>query len=431
MDYVLKRGKWYYFKRRVPKDVKKYYNKDVIQVSLKTDSEQLARQRATIFNSELEKMWGSIIHDEDHETKDKLAHAKHTARLHGFLYSPATAIAKSQIEEIVQRVEAVKGDITSNPDKVNAILGKYPEHELTIEKALQSFIDFQKPNLSNKSESQIRKWRNPQKKAVSNFISLHGDIPIKDINRQHILDFREWWFDRIETEGLSENSANKDFGYLRSLLGFLRDDQGIDMNVEAMFSRIKLKETASKRLPFPTDFIRNTLLNFDNLDGLHRECQLFLFAMADTGARPSELVGLNAENGDIQLNAPIPYIHIRPERKKALKTTYSERQIPLVGASLYAFKQLPNGFQRYYQKADALSANTNKFLREHNLLPTIDHTMYSLRHSFEDRLTAVEPTEKIQSFLMGHKYRRERYGDGPSLEQKKKYLDMICFSEFK
>ena len=167
-----------------------------------------------------------------------------------------------------------------------------------------------------------------------------------------------------------------------------------------------------------------------NLKGLHRECQLLLFAMADTGARPSELLGLNAERGDIVLDAPIPYIFIRPDKKKALKTTQSERQIPLVGASLYAFKELEGGFVHYHQKADTLSANTNKFLKENDLLPSSKHSLYSLRHSFEDRLTAVEPPEKVQSFLMGHKYRRERYGDGPSLEQKKKWLDMICFKEF-
>jgi hypothetical protein len=71
----------------------------------------------------------------------------------------------------------------------------------------------------------------------------------------------------------------------------------------------------------------------------------------------------------------------------------------------------------------------NGFLREHGLLPTDDHTVYSLRHSFEDRLSAVEPPEKIQSFLMGHKYRRERYGDGPTLNQKKDWLKKMCFKE--
>jgi len=430
MDYILKRGKWFYYKRRVPKEIQDYYDKTVIQTSLKTDSEQLAKQRATIFNSELERLWETLVLDNDQETSSKLSKAKHIARIHGFSYSPATHIANQPIEEIIQRVNAVKDDIASHPEKVEAILGKHEENKLSLSNSLEVFFDFQKPNLSNKSPQQIIRWQNPRKKAVKNVMQVIGDMPVNEITRQDILKFRSWWVDRIENEGLSENSANKDFSYLRTLVGFMRDHYELNMNVETLFSRIQLKETKSSRPPFPTQFIKDTLLNFDNLQGLHRECQLMLFAMADTGARPSELLGLNAERGDIVLDAPIPYIFIRPDKKKALKTAQSERQIPLVGASLFAFKELDGGFDHYYQKADTLSANTNKFLNERNLLPSSKHSLYSLRHSFEDRLTAVEPPEKVQSFLMGHKYRRERYGDGPTLEQKKKWLDMICFKEF-
>ena len=430
MDYILKRGKWFYYKRRVPVEIQKYHDKAVIQASLKTDSEQLAKQRATIFNSELEKLWEGLVLDNESKTSSKLSKAKHIARIHGFSYSPATHIAESPIKEIIHRVNAVKDDISNNPDKVEAILGKHEDNKLSISNSLEVFFDFQKPNLSNKSPQQIVKWQNPRKKSVHNFIQVIGDLPVNEITRKDVLKFRSWWVDRIENDGLSENSANKDFSYLRTLVCFIRDHHVLDMNIEAIFSRIQLKETKSSRPPFPTSYIKDTLLNFDNLKGLNRECQLLLFAMADTGARPSELLGLNAERGDIVLDAPIPYIFIRPDKKKALKTTQSERQIPLVGASLFAFKELAGGFDHYYQKADTLSANINKFLNDRNLLPSSKHSLYSLRHSFEDRLTAVEPPEKVQSFLMGHKYRRERYGDGPTLEQKKKWLDMMCFNEF-
>ncbi|MGH8547857.1 MAG: hypothetical protein ACRERU_04540 [Methylococcales bacterium] len=47
--------------------------------------------------------------------------------------------------------------------------------------------------------------------------------------------------------------------------------------------------------------------------------------MADTGARPSELVGLNPESGDIRQDTTIPYIDIRRDKKKELKTPPSKR----------------------------------------------------------------------------------------------------------
>jgi len=428
MDYIFQRGKWFYYRRRVPQFISPYYNKDLIQISLKTDSLKLATQRATIFNTELERIWADCVTDKDNgETQSRLNRAKQISRLHGFSYLTADNIAKGQLNEVVGRVEAVKDHVNHAHHAIEAVLGKHSQSSMKLSEALNHFFDFHKATLFNKNDSQIRKWKNPRIKVVNNFIDVIGDISINQIERDHILALREWWLDRIKADNLSPSSPNKDFTHLRSLLAFMRDDQKLDINIDHLFSRVRFTNIANSRPPFPTDFIQDTLLNRDNLAGLHPECQFFLFAMADTGARPSELLGLDGKRGDIQLNAPIPHIHIRPDKKKALKTPHSERQLPLVGASLYAFEQLPNGFEHYRSKADQLSANINKYLREHGLLPSDAHSVYSLRHSFEDRLTAVEPPEKVQASLMGHRYNRPRYGDGPTLEQKKKWLDRICF----
>lgn len=425
--HILKRGKWYHFKRRVPSEIKGFYDADFVQVSLKTDSYQLAMQRAAIFNTELERIWADSVIFGQGGLDHKLEKAKRIARLHGFSYLTASQIAEINVPDIVERVHAVKDAITEEPEKIEAILGKHDDEGLVLSKALDYYFRFEKASHHNKSPHQIKKWKNPRIRAVDNFIALHGDLPINSIKREHILALREWWHDRIQYEGKVPGTANKDFTHLRSLLGFVCDDKQLDMNVEHLFTRMRFTNVASKRPPFSPSYIENTLLHLDNLEGLHHEAKLFLFAMADTGARPSELLGLNYENGDICLDHDIPHIYIRPEKDKALKTAQSERQIPLVGASLFAFKNLPEGFKHYYRKSDQLSGNLNKFLRDHDLLPTEEHSIYSLRHSFEDRLTAAEPPEKVQAALMGHKYSRPRYGDGPSLEQKKKWLDMICF----
>lgn len=430
MKHVIKRGNWFHFKRRIPKLYAHLYDDAVIQVSLKTDSEKIAAQRASILNNELERMWSEMARNVSSPNNATYAEAVTIARMSGFGYRPAIEIAKQDIGTIVSRIEAVKTDIEHSPEKVKAVLGHHDRPQLTIGMALDEYFEFEKPNLLNKSKDQIRKWQNPRKKAVNNFIAVCGDKEVSQITRDDILTFREWWHERIKSEGLTANSSNKDFSYIGQLLTYVRDDKRIDIDVTGLMSRVRFTQTASTRPPFPTDFIIDNLLNLNNLRELNEECRLFLFAMADTGARPSELVGLNAENGDIHLDADIPYIHIRPEIGKALKTPHSKRMIPLVGASLYAFQNLPNGFKHYYRKSDLLSATLNKYLQEHKLLPTKEHCVYSLRHSFEDRLTAAEPPDKVQAALMGHKYDRPRYGDGPSLEQKKNWLDKICFQHF-
>ena len=53
------------------------------------------------------------------------------------------------------------------------------------------------------------------------------------------------------------------------------------------------------------------------------------------------------------------------------------------------------GFPRYRDKADVLSALVNKALKARGLRPEKGQSLYSLRHTFEDRLTAVDAPDKI------------------------------------
>jgi integrase len=85
----------------------------------------------------------------------------------------------------------------------------------------------------------------------------------------------------------------------------------------------------------------------------------------------------------------------------------------------------PEGFPRYRDKSSSLSATLNKYLTENGLRPSRDHTVYSLRHSFKDRLVAVEAPDSLIDSLMGHKTYKPKYGKGPSLELKLKFLQRI------
>jgi integrase len=136
---------------------------------------------------------------------------------------------------------------------------------------------------------------------------------------------------------------------------------------------------------------------------------------------------VNLQRHSIHLDAPIPYVEVLPDGRR-LKTEDSRREIPLVGAALAAMKLRPDGFPRYRDKASALSATVNKFLGEQGLRPTKDHTIYSLRHSFKDRLVAAEAPDSLIDSLMGHRTGKPKYGKGPSLELKLKFLQSIAFT---
>jgi len=256
MQYIFRRGKWFHYKRRIPNLFRDFYDNDIVQVSLKTDSETIAQQRAAILNNELEKIWHQVATGAQEKSDDQFKQAVLIARLGGFTYRPASEIAKGDIGNIVSRIEAIKNDVGETPDRIEAILGKHDIPDLPVSTVLLDYFDFEQPNLLNKSEDQIRKWKNPRKKSIDNFIRICGDKDVSEITRNDILQFREWWYERIKSEGLTANSSNKDFSYLAQVLNYARDDKKIDLDVNSLLARVRFTETASTRPPFEAEYIQ-------------------------------------------------------------------------------------------------------------------------------------------------------------------------------
>jgi integrase len=94
--------------------------------------------------------------------------------------------------------------------------------------------------------------------------------------------------------------------------------------------------------------------------------------------------------------------------------------------SLDAFRLCPDGFERYRGSSASLSATVNKYLATNGLLETDQHVMYSLRHSFEDRMIAAEVDERHRADLFGHKHGRPRYGEGATLEHKQRIIQSFA-----
>ncbi|WP_370630883.1 tyrosine-type recombinase/integrase [Maritimibacter sp. DP1N21-5] len=254
-------------------------------------------------------------------------------------------------------------------------------------------------------------------------MNVTGNKAISDLTRDDMLDFVDWWQDRIERDDLTPNSANKDLTDIASMLRRLNEKKRLGLDVENLVGRLRIAEGEKRhRPPFSTSWIRDKLLAPGALDGLNGQARAILIGMINTGYRPSEAASLSPEH--IILNAEIPHIVIAPEGRQ-LKSQYSRRSIPLTGVSLEAFREHPGGFPRYADNP-ALSATVNKFLKENGLQETPDHTFYCLRHSFEDRLLGAEVDERIRRDLMGHTLNRQRYVHGASLSHTQKILMRIA-----
>ena len=123
--------------------------------------------------------------------------------------------------------------------------------------------------------------------------------------------------------------------------------------------------------------------------------------------RLGEAVGLRRSDVDLDIDCPV--VSIVPHARRRLKTRESERIVPLVGIALTAARILleqntqsqflfPTYNKSERSNANSASATLNKWMRSNGFE---NYTVHSLRHSFRDRLRAVECPNEIANQLGG------------------------------
>lgn len=424
MKYIKKRGNWYHYVRRIPKALIEIDNRSHIQLKLNTKCPDTAAKRCVILNEYVEAYWAELLESGPDNGLLRFRKVTRLAELHGFQYRPAAAILDEGLGAVIARYETVAAS-GSDPEIAASILGAEGAIHSTLRysNCLDKFWKHARPQVLGKSPDQIRKWRAPRSRAITNFIDIVGDKPVSDTARSDILAVRDWWMDRVEKDGIRHDTVNKAMAHLKGILATLNDcEAGIDLDVTALFTGTCLSyQEPESPPPFSRSFIQGSLLNQSLLSGMSEDGRLLICALADTGARPREII--TRREDDIFLNAETPHIKIRPYAGMQLKTPQSRRDIPLVGAALYAFQKRPRGFTEYAGRVDSFTSAVNKFLRENKFLETSDHSLYSLRHSFEDRLISQEVGDRMACELMGHKFvARAKYGAGPTLQHKHRVL---------
>lgn len=421
-------GLWYLV-RRVPKEFAALDPRVLVRIStdiaIADDPRGIrAAQVVKQLDTNLQWYWRGLADGKTGEARRRFDEAQKRAKSLGFVYQTNAELAEGPAAEILRRVNLLLDKKSlDDEDIVAAVMGGENKPALRLSGLVDEYAALQTATLSAMSPNQQHRWRLPKDKAVVNLIGVVGDKELHALTRSDGLVFRKWWQDRVVIEGLSIGTANKDIGHINKMLRGV--DDANQMGLKPSFANLRIEgEETGQRAAFTTEHIQTRIMADGMLDGLNEDARAILLLSPDTGLRPSEAANLLPES--IKLNHAVPHLVIEPIDRK-LKNTQSARTVPLVGVALEVMKLHPNGFPRYRDKADVLSATINKYLRSRKLLPTDDHSLYSCRHNFEDRLTAVEAPEKLIAALMGHKYSRPKYGAGPSLEQKQKWLELVAF----
>ncbi|WP_420863489.1 DUF6538 domain-containing protein [Algirhabdus cladophorae] len=412
---LTKRGNTFNIVRRVPVKYQNVESREQVWLNLHTDSETDAKRKAPDVWDHQKAIWEARLAGESDDKLAKLEAARELASVHGFKFMSAPKVAALPVDQLLKRMEAVQEDSKGNPQQHDAaaLLGGVAQPELTISEALEMYWTLAKDKTFGKSDDQIRKWRNPRIRAVKNLIHVIGDKALHDIEPDDTLDFRDWLATRIQAGEIKPSSANKDLNHMGAILKTVNTMKRLGLHLPLSDLSFKTEDTDT-RLPFSDKWIKEQVMADGALDGLNDEARCIVLLMINTGARPSELAGLRSQ--DIHLTANIPHIAITPYEGHSLKNAIAKRDVPVTGVSLEAIRQFPDGFPRYAGSSASLSGIVNKYFRDNGLKETPDHTLYGLRHSFEDRMLA-EPTmdERIRRDLMGHSLGRQRYGQGATL----------------
>ncbi len=424
-DRIALRGRVYYYVRRVPKRFEKVDARGIVFVSLHTDDRRQAEEAAITAERELETLWGSLAAQGDPDAWKRYRAAMERARLEGFVYRSASEVVNERYADLVKRMFSLDGRET-DPSAAVAIAGGPAAPEILLSGLVQIYRGYSEKDLLGKRDNQIKRWENARALAVKEFTAcIGGDRAISDLTRDDARSFQKFWLDRIRDEGYGRNQMNKQIGQMSKMLAVVSEE--LKLGLEPIFTKLSVTEIKMRRPPFSRGHVETKILAPGALDGLNLDARVALIVCAETGMGAEEVTSLRADT--IHLKAKVPYVSIVVREGAMQKNAeYRPRDIPLVGVALEAMKLRPNGIERYHGKNATLSAAVNKFLDENGLLESDRHSLYSFRHSFQDRLTAAEAPDRIQADLMGHKYTRERYGAGPDLAQKHRWLIKIAYT---
>ena len=438
--FLKDRGGWWHYVRRVPTRFQAVDTRGLIQTALRTRSLEVAMMRRNGLAEADDALWSSLaLQAQDTErSRSRAATERHRAAVsramaEGFVYRPVEELATQlDIEEIIDRLRRVDRGAGLAEEKAEALLGGAPEAKdrTTVSEAFELYVSkIAFDDQYNKSDAQRKSWEKRKQVSIDYFIEREGDIPLLDITREVATRYRDWWQSRMlpQKDGskpYTPNTVNRHIGNMRSLyLRYFkyRGETDVEDPFRGFFFAGKSKV---KRASFSDEWVREKILAPGMFDDLRLELRVIIYLLVETGARLSEIVNLRPD--DILLDHDIPHIIIRPEQNRELKTSDSEREIPLVGIALPAMELCPNGFEHYYDRNTLVSANLMKAFKQRNLLPSKDHVIYSLRHSFEDRMLEGNLDYGLRCALMGHKNNRPEYGQGGSLNFRRDQLLKIA-----
>jgi integrase len=226
----------------------------------------------------------------------------------------------------------------------------------------------------------------PPRVALSTFISLAGDRDVSAYTREDAKLFVH----HLKLRGNKTGTIRRRINSLSAIINYAYSE--LDLDKRNPFTRLFIQNEGAdifKRGTFTNEQLK---WGYDKALSSGSTVKLLMPLLGDTGCRLAEIVGLRLEDIDLENDL----IHIRPNSARRLKNKTSERVLPLVGYAKLAIEQalaladdewlFPQYLKVGHCYATHASNAVNKWLKKN----FGGLTSHCLRHTFRDRLRAVE-----------------------------------------
>jgi len=226
----------------------------------------------------------------------------------------------------------------------------------------------------------------PPRIALQSFISLAGDRDVGEYMREDAKLFLR----HLEISGNKTATIRKRINSISAILNYAYAE--LDLDKRNPFSRLFIKgegEDSHKRGTFSNEQLK---WGYDKALASGSQIKLLMPLLGETGCRLAEVVGLKLEDIDLVNDL----IHIRPNSARRLKTKSSQRTLPLVGYAKLAMEQALKQaddtylFPRYIRDGTCYATHASNALNKWLKKDFDGLTAHCLRHTFRDRLRAVE-----------------------------------------
>lgn len=257
-------------------------------------------------------------------------------------------------------------------------------------------------------------------------IAVAGDKLISAYTRADALAFRQKLLERR----VATATVKRNFECIRAIWNYSAREHGLVAANPFANMNYGNGTPSITRKPIPIENIRQIQQACFEMDD---DIRWLVALLSDTGMRLAEAAGLAV--ADLQIDAEIPFVRVAEHRWRRLKTKSSQRDIPLVGASLWAANRVVDNatnqfaFPRYSSvagcKADYASNTLNKWLRAFVPKGCVVH---SFRHSMRDRLRSVQCPSDMIDQIGGWATAGvgQGYGQGFVSMDLMKFLSRIC-----